>query len=395
MRVRVIAVLVCALSLAGFAVAMAQTPSRPATAHAAATPLEIAVQDDGLLLRGSDVLREHAWERIGELQASYVRVIVPWSEVVRSSTAKRRPSPVRYTLTAFDRLVSEARANGVQVEMTLALSAPAWASGNGRVGKTNPNAKLFAAFAGDMARHFKGKVSRFSVLNEPNLVVWLKPAKTSAAQYRTIYPLAYSSIKRANPNAKVFFGETAPFARTAAAGTQPLPWIAAVLKGARLKTDGVAHHPYSFKVSPLKPWPAKGSVSIGSLGRLVTALKGYAKSGQLRTPGGGTPGIYLTEHGYLVNSAGAPSYRTTQALPATTRARYWTQSLNIARRTPTVRQLLSYQLYPSRPTATWDTSILDDVGNPTPPFTAIQDWAAAAPAGTVVAPGPDSVSQTP
>ena len=210
-------------------------------------------------------------------------------------------------------------------------------------------------------------------MNEPNLAVWLKPVKTSAAQYRTIYPLAYSAIKRASPSAKVLFGETAPFIRTAAAGTQPLPWIAQVLEGARLKADGVAHHPYSFKVSPLKPWPAKGSVSIGSLGRLVSALKGYAKSGQLRTPGGGVPGIYLTEHGYLVNSPGAPAYRRTQSLPATTRARYWTQSLNVARRTPGVRELLSYQLFPSQPGATWDTSILDAAGEPTLPFTAIAD----------------------
>ena len=346
------------------------TPSR---AHTAAPPLELAVQDDGLLLRGSDVLRALAWKRIGELDADYVRVLVPWNDVVSSPSATRRPARVTYRLTSFDRLVREARSHGVKVQMTLSLSAPAWATSTHRIGKTNPDPKLFAAFAGDMARHFKGKVGRFSVMNEPNLAAWLKPVKTSAAQYRTIYPLAYSAIKRASPPAKVFFGETAPFIRTADAGTQPLPWIAAVLRGARLKTDGVAHHPYSFKVSPLKPWPAKGSVSIGSLGHLVSALRLYAKSGQLRTPGGGVPGIYLTEHGYLVNGPRAPASRTTQSLPATTRARYWTQSLNIARRTPGVRELLSYQLLPSQPGATWDTSILDDTGAPTLPFTAIAD----------------------
>ena len=126
-------------------------------------------------------------------------------------------------LTAFDRLAREARSQGVKVQMTLALSAPAWATRTHRIGKTNPDPRLFAAFAGDMARHFKGKVARFSVLNEPNLAVWLKPVKTSAAQYRTVYPPAYAAIKRASPSAQVFFGETAPFVRTAAAGTQPLP----------------------------------------------------------------------------------------------------------------------------------------------------------------------------
>ncbi len=375
MRARgLVAALFCAVLVAGCGSATA------------ATPLEIAVQDDGLLLRGSAPLRAQAWERIGELDASYVRVLVPWGAVVSSPNSRRRPSKVRYRLASFDRLVREARSHGVKVQMTLALSAPAWASGTGRLGKTNPDPKQFAGFAGDIAKHYKGKVTRFSILNEPNLVVWLKPASTSAVQYRRIYALSYSAVKRANPSAKVLFGETAPFARTRSAGTQPLPWIKQVLQGARLKTDGFAHHPYSFKVSPLKPWPAAGSISIGSVGRLVTALKGYAKRGQLRTPSGGTPGIYLTEHGYLVNNAGAPAYRRTQSLPATTRARYWTQSLNIARRTPTVRQLLSYQLYPQKPGTTWDTSILDSGGNPTPPFSAIADWVAEAPPGTVVRP---------
>jgi hypothetical protein len=273
------------------------------------------------------------------------------------------------------------------VQLTLSLSAPAWATGNHRVGKTDPDPGLFAAFARDMAKHFKGRVARYSILNEPNLVVWLKPKNTSAAQYRVIYARSYAAIKRADPSAKVFIGETAPFARTPAKGTQPLTWLNKVLTGARLKADGYAHHPYGFNLSPTTPWPAAGSATIASLGRLVSALKGYARRGNLRTPSGGTPGIYLTEHGYFVNNPGAPAYRSRQSLPAATRASYWTRSLDIASRTPTVRQLLSYQLYPLTPTTVWDTSILDAAGNPTAPFAAITDWVASAPAGAIVAPG--------
>lgn len=366
------------LALAVLLLAVAGPP-----AARAASPLEIAVQDDGPLLRGSTQLRAQAWQRIGQMRASYVRVNLYWNDVVSNPTARSRPKQVRYSLADFDRLVAEARSHRVGVQMTLGISAPAWATGNHQVGKTNPNPKLFAAFAADMARHFKGKVARYSVLNEPNLVVWLKPAKTSAAQYRTIYALSYSAIKRADPRAKVFFGETAPFARTKASGTQPLTWIAEVLKGARLKADGVAHHPYAFKLAPNKPFPAKGSVSMGSIGRLSAALKAYAARGQLRTPAGKAPGIYLTEHGYFVDNPGAPAYRRTQALPATTRATYWTQSLDIARKASGVRQLLAYQLYPSPPQATWDTSILTPNGEPAPPFTAIVDWAARAGSGLV------------
>ena len=126
------------MSLAGFAVAIAQTPRGRPRAAAADTPLEIAVQDDGLLLRGRDGLRALAWKRIGELNADYVRVLVPWNDVVSSPRARRRPRASATRLTAFDRLVREARSHGVKVQMTLALSAPAWATSTGRVGQDQP-----------------------------------------------------------------------------------------------------------------------------------------------------------------------------------------------------------------------------------------------------------------
>ncbi len=347
----------------------------PASAQAAkAKPLEIAVQDDGVLLRGSDFQRAQAWQRIQEMRASYVRVNLYWNDVVNNSTSRKRPKKLRYTLDAYDRLVKEARQHKVRVQMTLGTSAPAWATSNKKVGKTNPNARLFSRFAGDMAKHYKGKVARYSIMNEPNLIFWLKPVKTSAKQYRRIYKLSYSAIKRKDKRAKVFFGETAPFSRTKKNGTDPLLWIKQVLRGGRLKTDGVAHHPYAFRSSPRKAYRGKNTITMGSLGRLVKLLRTAAKKKQLRTPKGGRPGIYLTEHGYFVNNPGAPKYRSSQALSAKTRAKYWKQSLDIARRTSTVRQLLSYQLYPTTPEATWDTSVLDLAGNPTAPFDAITKW---------------------
>lgn len=357
----------------------------PATAHAA-KPLEIAVQDDGILLRANDDVRAHAWKRIEQMRASYVRVNLYWNDVVNNATSRTRPSRIRYTLDEYDRLVAEARKHKVQVQMTLGTSAPAWATSNRKVGKTNPNAKLFAAFARDMAKHYKGKVGRYSIMNEPNLIFWLKPVKTSAKQYAKIYKLSYSAIKRADRNAKVFFGETAPFTRSKKNGTDPLLWIKRVLRGQRLKTDGVAHHPYAFDASPRKPFRGKNTITMSSLSRLVKLLRTAQKKKQLRTPRGGRPGIYLTEHGYFVDGPQAPEYRRSQALPENTRATYWKQSLDIARKTSTVRQILSYQLYPTTPDATWDTSVLDGAGNPTAVFTSITDWVARAKRGWIVKP---------
>lgn len=360
------------LCLSFLAAALAATAF--ASTAAAATPLEIAVQDDGVLLKGGDAERAQAWERIRQMRTSWVRVNLYWNDVVSSPTAKRVPKRIRYTLGQFDRLVSEARASRVRVQMTLGTSAPAWATSTRRVGKTNPNPRLFARFAGDMARHFKGRVGRYSILNEPNLIYWLNPVKTSAAQYRKLYPLAYRAVKRADSRAKVFFGETAPFTRSKKKGTDPITWIRRVLKGARLKADGVAHHPYAYRTAPTKSFGSRNSVTMGTLPRLNKLLKSAAKRRELRTPAGKVPGIYLTEHGYFVDGPAAPSFRRRNALPAATRARFWRQSLQVARRTSNVRQLLAYQLYPSAPTATWDTSILDVAGNPTPPFSSIVAW---------------------
>ena len=74
MRTRLSALLIAALLLTGLA-----GPAAPARA---AAPLEIAVQDDGVLLRGSTALRAQAWQHIKQLHASYVRVNVYWNDVV-------------------------------------------------------------------------------------------------------------------------------------------------------------------------------------------------------------------------------------------------------------------------------------------------------------------------
>ena len=61
-----------------------------------------------------------------------------------------------------------------------------------------------------VAAHFKGRVDRYAIWNEPNLSAWLAPSSTSPAQYRSLYKTAYTAIKTVDPKAKVLFGELAP-----------------------------------------------------------------------------------------------------------------------------------------------------------------------------------------
>ena len=79
-----------------------------------------------------------------------------------------------------------------------------------KVGGYKPDPVKFAAFVRTVAAHFKGRVDRYAIWNEPNLSAWLAPTSTSPAQYRSLYKNAYTAIKTVDPNAKVLFGELAP-----------------------------------------------------------------------------------------------------------------------------------------------------------------------------------------
>src|SRR5205085_2605369 len=71
-----------------------------------------------------------------------------------------------------DSMVDEARARGFQVELTLSGLASAQFGGPDRAG-INPDPGEFAVFCNAAARHFAGRVRRFSIWNEPNYIVFL------------------------------------------------------------------------------------------------------------------------------------------------------------------------------------------------------------------------------
>ena len=133
-----------------------------------------------------------------------------------------------------------------------------------RSAATAPDPVKFAAFARTVAAHFKGRVDRYSIWNEPNLSAWLSPSKSAPKLYRSLYSAGYTAIKTVDPKAKVLFGELAPNrdGRTIA----PLKFLRDVTcskanyKAARqcapLKADGLALHPYQLTKSPQTDAPA-------------------------------------------------------------------------------------------------------------------------------------------
>src|SRR3954451_2736839 len=198
--------LLAGVSLLTFALALAL----PARAHAAAG-MELALQDDAVFVDQRWMERDIALDHAVELGATRIRVNLLWSrQLVADATARTTPDTVTYDFSNIDALQAAAAARGIKLQLTIAGPAPAWATGDHRVGNYRPDAAKYGAFAGTVAKHFKGRVDRYSIWNEPNWNTWLAPGRTAASQYRALYTTAYKAVKATDPTAKVLIGELAP-----------------------------------------------------------------------------------------------------------------------------------------------------------------------------------------
>jgi hypothetical protein len=374
--------LVCVLTLC-FALSAA------GTAHAA-RGMEVAVQDDPALFAGIYSTPQIGLNLAERLKASRVRVNVIWSYVVGRKAAKKKKAPKRinYNWSGYDLLISNAAVYGMHVQLVLTGPAPAWATGNHKIGVYKPKASAFKAFAAAAAKHFSGKTGRYSIWNEPNHKAWLAPLGSGPKLYRALYQAGYAAIKHNDASAQVLIGETSPFelahGRTAMA---PLKFLRGVTcaksnykrarKCATLRTDGYAQHPYDFAHKPTYKYPGRDNVTIGVLGRLSSALGKLNRSGLLKTPSGGIAPIYLTEYGYL--RAGK------KKMSESKRAKYLPQAFSIAQRNPNVQEMLHYELVqPTKGFRVFDTSLATRGGKAGQAFKALEKWAqAAASAGKI------------
>jgi uncharacterized membrane protein YgcG len=351
------------------------------TAHAA-SGMEVAVQDDAALLF-------HLWGKVpntlklvSQLKATRIRVNVVWAYVVGNKSAKSRkvPKRIRYNWSGYDALIRKAKPKNMRLQLVLTGPAPAYATGNHRRGPVRPKAKLFKAFASAAAKHFKGKVDRYSIWNEPNYVGWLSPLSAGPGLYRGLYQAGYSAIKAADPSAQVLIGETSPFSLRKRA-TAPLKFLRGVVAGGGLVADGYAHHPYDFQHSPTYRYPGKDNVTLATLDRLTATLDQLAAAGRLRTPSGGALDVYLTEYGFFASGK--------HHLSAAKHAKYLVQGFTMAQANPRVREMLQYLILKPRGNLRhFDTSLTNSKFKPGTAFKKLAAWAKAALAAGQIAGAP-------
>jgi hypothetical protein len=364
------------------------------SAHAA-RGMEVAVQDDSVFViqLPRPGYRAKGLKLAQQMHVSTIRANVVWSYVVGNAAKKKNePKNIRYNWTGYDALIRDAKKKGIKVQLALTGPAPAYATGNHKIGPDRPKAAAFKRFAAAAASNFNGEVARYSIWNEPNHRAWISPIKSQARIYRALYTSGYDAIKSVDPTAKVLIGETSPYGLGGGRNAQPpLQFLRGVTCAnasykkagncAPLLADGYAHHPYDFDHKPTYRYPGKDNVTLGVLGRLTTALSKLHKAGLLTTPSGGTPDVYLTEYGYFASGR--------RGISRAKQGSYLVQAFDIAQRNPHVRQMLQYlYVYPGKRYAFFDTSIADRNAKPTSAFKKLAKWAAkAAKAGRIAAAG--------
>ena len=354
-----------------------------ATDARAARGMELALQDDNTFLGGNKrVSQKRALSYARQLGVTRLRVNLLWSYSMAQpqASARRKPQTISYQFGGVDQLIDAAAKRGIRVHLSVTGPAPRWANAKKSVKRAwyKPNVRYFGQFARVAAEHFKGRVDRYSIWNEPNYKTWLGPLGTGPRQYRSLYSRGYAAIKRADPRAKVLIGETSPYAVRGRA-TAPLRFLRGVTcankqyRRARrctpLKADGYAHHPYDFRHAPNYQYPGADNATLGTLSRLTRALDRLSRARLLRKNGGGRMPVYLTEYGYF--SAGK------RALPKRIRVRYLQKAYTLALRNRRVKSQLQYLLVapPKRSLSSFfNVALLTTRGTKYPQFNALRRW---------------------
>jgi hypothetical protein len=351
------------LSVALAAAALAGGLAAPARA---AKGMEIGLADDHAFVGETTLKRKPALKLASRLHVTRIRVNLPWAHIVNKPRSKKRPKHRKYDFAAYDALYLAAHKKHIKLQLTISGFAPRWATGDHRVSCYKIKLGDFKHYVRAVIKHFRHKVDRYAVWNEPNFRTWNAPLAGNAERYRKMYSAAWKIIHGYDKHARVLIGETSPYGKTGDS-TSPIKFLRRVAKSGKLRADGYAHHPYDYKHGPRWPKTPDANAAINNLGNLTDALDNLAKKKRLVDRHGKPLDLYLTEFGYMASGP----YKK----PASQRAQFLPEAFQIALRNPRVKEMTQYLLAPPPPFGNdFDTSIVTKRGKPTKVFKALQAW---------------------
>jgi hypothetical protein len=312
-----------------------------ALAAPAARAFEIGVQDDRTLLAGTSYSRTRALDQGRAIGATVLRVNVIYAEWVRLGVGR------------YDQLVDLARSKGYRIHFTLMGTpryydrhAPRW------IGHKYPNPVRFARWVSEVATHFKGRVRRYSIWNEPDLSYYLEPQRKAPSIYANLFKAGYTTIKRIDRRAQVLFGELFSGNLRLPGGMAPMAFLRAATRSST-RADGLAYHPFQFNLAPDRR--SKRYVGLSSISTIKDTLRDLARRRKLRTPSGGPLPIYFTEFGYQILG--------TYPVRSEARRASWTvAAFRLAKRSG-ARSMYLYHLVRTY-TRRWDSGVLTIGGSP-------------------------------
>ncbi|MEK6251200.1 MAG: hypothetical protein AABM43_04515 [Actinomycetota bacterium] len=326
-----------------------------------------------------DVSAEGRAKQLDELQdlgVDTVRVIVAWRQIAPEPNSPTKPTfdatdPAAYPQQwdALDDLVRGARSRGLSVLLTPGTPVPDWAS-SAHEQFTDPNPSDFQQFVQALGTRYSGnyspppilptdppnpvlpRVDHWSVLNEANLTLFLKPQlrhgkSVSGRIYRELFLAAQRGLQASgHTNDTLLIGEASP--GPGRKGTDPITFLRGVFclnakfkrKGgcAPINADGWAQHPYDPFDAPFES--SHNLINLDTIDELATALKKARAAGATtrKLP------IYVTEYG--IESVPDRRYGVSQLQ----QAEYIAISEYLMYRNPTIRSFGQYLMQ-------------DDVGN--------------------------------
>jgi hypothetical protein len=312
---------------------------------AASRNQESIFEDEHQLLELGPGVANASLNDITSLGADSIRSLVLWSRV--APAGKRRPAgfkaadPHAYPPSAwdpYDDLVRGAGARGLSVILSPSTPMPKWASRCRKKKPTcKPDPKAYRAFVTALGVRYSGayadenqgggvlpRVTRWSLLNEPNQPGWLTPqyertkghvVATAAVVYRALARAGIAGLRASGHGRdQILLGETAPIGRTSGSlAKRPIPpvqFLRALFclsprhgPGCRhfkkLAVSGFAHHPYQRGGSrpPAAKPQSSGEIVISSASRLRRVLDqaGRARRIPRRLP------VFYTEFGFQTN----------------------------------------------------------------------------------------------
>ncbi|MDX6665171.1 MAG: hypothetical protein QOG68_1377 [Solirubrobacteraceae bacterium] len=266
--------------------------------------------------------RESALNQIQGMGVTALRVILYWRDVAPQPGASRPPAftendPAAYNFSGYDPLIDAARSRGMRILLTVSGPVPRWATLSRRDQFTRPSPDRFAAFMEAVARHYAGRISLWSIWNEPNHPDFLRPQffrgkPASGIWYRKLFTAGYRGLVKAGiADPKVLMGETAPVGTSHVVAPIVFLNTALCIDTHSIKTHkickklpayGYAHHAYTRAQGPFYSPRGPNDVSIGSLSRLTRALDRASHMHKIKSH---MP-VFLTEFG--IQSVPDPLY---------------------------------------------------------------------------------------